>query len=381
MGTSTDGGHAMWEYNYDELYHHGIKGQRWGVRRFQNEDGSLTPTGERRYNDSDNDGAPKVKKKSKHRLRLEENFQARGMTQEEAEAAAKKRIRTERIIAAAGAITLTACAAYLAKDKIKDRIGGVIKAGDDLQRVERDDTGGKLHDVFYMSKGKHDNARYKGLLGLTRYQQNAWFKGEGEAYLMKLSARDNIKIASNDKAAKVFGDLYKNDSDFRQSVEKYVSSHFSGGNKVDTRDVSPKNIRKMYDNFNAALVGMRREGSGADKKFYDKLKSAGYGAIRDVNDMKFSGYNAKNPLIVFNNANNNISVKSVKKMVEGSAIMAAAEKELAKSMRETEVDNYLTALSVGGIQVGTGLTVAALVSRLKGDRKRNANEDEKSKST
>lgn len=38
----------MWEYNYAELYHHGIKGQRWGVRRFQNEDGSLTPAGERR---------------------------------------------------------------------------------------------------------------------------------------------------------------------------------------------------------------------------------------------------------------------------------------------------------------------------------------------
>ena len=40
----------MWEYNYtDELYHHGIKGQKWGVRRFQNEDGSLTPEGEKRY--------------------------------------------------------------------------------------------------------------------------------------------------------------------------------------------------------------------------------------------------------------------------------------------------------------------------------------------
>ena len=32
-----------------ELYHHGIKGQKWGVRRFQNKDGSLTPAGERRY--------------------------------------------------------------------------------------------------------------------------------------------------------------------------------------------------------------------------------------------------------------------------------------------------------------------------------------------
>ena len=32
-----------------ELYHHGIKGQRWGIRRFQNPDGSLTAAGRERY--------------------------------------------------------------------------------------------------------------------------------------------------------------------------------------------------------------------------------------------------------------------------------------------------------------------------------------------
>lgn len=35
------------EKNY--LAHHGIKGQKWGVRRFQNEDGSLTEEGRKRY--------------------------------------------------------------------------------------------------------------------------------------------------------------------------------------------------------------------------------------------------------------------------------------------------------------------------------------------
>lgn len=31
------------------LIHHGIKGQRWGVRRYQNENGSLTPKGRKHY--------------------------------------------------------------------------------------------------------------------------------------------------------------------------------------------------------------------------------------------------------------------------------------------------------------------------------------------
>lgn len=40
---------AYVECDYNSIYHHGIKGMKWGVRRYQNKDGSLTPEGRRRY--------------------------------------------------------------------------------------------------------------------------------------------------------------------------------------------------------------------------------------------------------------------------------------------------------------------------------------------
>lgn len=40
-------------YSSDELYHHGIKGQKWGIRRFQNPDGSYTEAGLKRYRKAD----------------------------------------------------------------------------------------------------------------------------------------------------------------------------------------------------------------------------------------------------------------------------------------------------------------------------------------
>lgn len=38
----------MLQNNTNELYHYGIPGQKWGIRRYQNKDGSLTPAGKKK---------------------------------------------------------------------------------------------------------------------------------------------------------------------------------------------------------------------------------------------------------------------------------------------------------------------------------------------
>lgn len=48
----------------DELMHHGIKGMKWGVRRYQNKNGSLTPEGKKRYSKEDSLRDSRIRKAS-----------------------------------------------------------------------------------------------------------------------------------------------------------------------------------------------------------------------------------------------------------------------------------------------------------------------------
>ena len=113
----------MWQYNNtypSELYHWGIKGQKWGVRRFQNEDGTLTPEGKRRYGvdntDSISDKSQKKIdrdiKRYRRQINLENKYREKGMSQEDAEQKAAKREKIRKAVIVGGAVVATALAAY-----------------------------------------------------------------------------------------------------------------------------------------------------------------------------------------------------------------------------------------------------------------------------
>ena len=57
----------------NELMHFGIKGMKWGVRRYQNKDGTLTPAGKKRYDRDIIAGGHKIL--GKYRRRQENSMQ------------------------------------------------------------------------------------------------------------------------------------------------------------------------------------------------------------------------------------------------------------------------------------------------------------------
>ena len=317
----------------DELTHHGIKGMKWGVRRFQNKDGSLTPAGKRRYdepnqqsnssprsNHQSNLNAKKYKipkNKSLHRLKLEEKYMKQGMSREEAEQAAAKRIRTEQFVAAAAGVTVASCLAYAKyKGYTTDKI---IKENSDFQRIMRLAENEQIREGRqYLAFDKKDKIKYKGLLGSSFETQikaqkkiDEVFneKGIKEAvYDVTVKNKDKINIASRKRAEDAFMKLYKEDPDFRKNLirrgkelQTQLPSIEGLNKKMGNGDkLNDYQLRKHgYDLFNILLADHDKSSADNANKFYDVLRKQGVNAIVDVNDKKYSGYNTKAPIIVF----------------------------------------------------------------------------------
>ena len=114
----------MESYSPNELYHYGIKGMKWGVRRYQNKDGSLTNAGGKRYNGSDYKPRKSIVQKigdyrtaSKRKKTLEKARAAKAEKQK-AEAEAKAKAEQRKKDVESGKIS----ARNMTSEELNDRI-------------------------------------------------------------------------------------------------------------------------------------------------------------------------------------------------------------------------------------------------------------------
>lgn len=112
----------------NEMYHHGIKGQKWGVRRYQNADGSLTEKGKLRYTVKERENSLKSIssmsdddiKKALNRMNLEKQY--RTATEESIRAGKEQLNKTLKTIGKVAVGTLAvAGSAYLVKQVLTNQ--------------------------------------------------------------------------------------------------------------------------------------------------------------------------------------------------------------------------------------------------------------------
>lgn len=275
---------------YDEyLYHHGILGQKWGVRRYQNADGTLTTAGKKRYSEETD----------KEETDKEEND-----TQNKS---VKDFLVDHKKEIAIGAATVAGTAmviggVYLYKKDIYrpheveynfgknidintlSNVDKVIPKNTKFQRVSSvANEKYSDNDKIYTSYLKKDNRVYKEEMPkfIKRWGDQGIINDDGKnIYIHNLTMNKNIKVAS----------------------ERAMAKAYMKANNVSKLDSG------RYQQFMSDTLTDKN--NPTVQKFFKEIKNMGYDAVIDLND---AGRYTKSPIIIFEPASK-IAVNDVHKL-------------------------------------------------------------------
>lgn len=225
------------------IAHHGIKGQKWGVRRFQNEDGSLTAEGRKRL-----------------------GLDTQAPKEWGQDYVIKKGTKTTRVVKA---------------DFYYDDDDNITY---DFDRVNKNE---KEHNTKYMSV---DNVRNSGREHGGAFYLD-WFGDHGYEFdqvrIDEYETKKDIKVASGEKVLKEVLKHY-GDKDLEEMYNSVIESEGSFFKKADPESTNA--IAKRLNSVTMAYTNNKELFDDVNKT----LKKMGYDAAEDINDRR-----TDMPIIVF----------------------------------------------------------------------------------
>lgn len=270
-------------YDEDYLEHHGIKGQKWGVKN----------------------GPP---------------YPLKGGDYSESE---KKHVYKERKIRKRSQYN-------------RKHIDKTITTNDVLTTLSYNKDRTKDVDMFYATYEKGDKHEYNWYFNQKApqpiYDEDGNEIGTGNFYKYRIdnAVVKDIKVASQDSGQKIFNEVYKKDRDFYNFIrdpkrmlalfpsDQWVNEHPAYKEAKKALDnlsqnggtPSEKDMRMFYRLFNYIIPSDGHGDAKAGKdmatqraKFFKEAKKQGYGAILDTNDALYSGLRGNAPVIVFDMSN------------------------------------------------------------------------------
>lgn len=344
----------------EELYHYGIKGQKWGVRRYQNDDGSLTPSGKKRYSDDSQlnsikrNETPKKGLIQKRKDRLMERYIAKGYNPNAAKAMAEQRMKTEAVLAVVGTIAVTAVAIKVARRIGQDYVDHTFKSGKIIQNIGANPNANFKDTPFFAAVNRADKKAY-GMLypnekrGMVMRRVDEGGREYQGIFNNQVKLTGDVRRASVANAQKIFYEKMDSDPQFRKEViDTLKKTSYSDSKAAGEYLQKGKHARKLYDRFNQALATPQFQAAGIHKKYYDEMKKHGYNAILDINDTRYSGYKkmSKSPTIFFGDDK--------------------WEKISSRKLSDTEIDENVQKFAIGYLAKNQGKSIAKLVGAVAG---------------